>query len=52
MGVCVCVGGGSLNLKILRGAGLKQFWKSRWIEGEGAVKKLCLLSWGCGFFLE
>ena len=27
-------GGGSLNLEILRGGGLKQFWKSRW-EGGG-----------------
>ena len=42
-------GGGSLNLEILRGGGLKQFWKSRW---EGGVKKPCLPSWGCGFFLE
>ena len=43
-------GGESLNLEILRGGGLKQFWKSRW-EG-GGVKKPCLPSWGCGFFLE
>ena len=42
-------GGGSLNLEILRGGGLKQFWISRWM---GGVKKLCLPSWGCGFFLE
>ena len=27
-------GGGSLNLEILRGGGLKQFWKSRWIGGS------------------
>ena len=22
------------------------------VEGGGGVKKLCLPSWGCGFFLE
>ena len=44
-------GGGSLNLEILSGGGLKQFWKSRW-KGGGGVKKPCLPSWGCGFFLE
>ena len=27
-------GGGSLNLEILRGGGLKQFWKSRWMGGQ------------------
>ena len=26
--------GGSLNLEILRGGGLKQFWKSRWKGGS------------------
>ena len=26
-------GGGSLNSEILRGGGLKQFWKSRWMGG-------------------
>ena len=26
--------GGSLNLEILRGGGLKQFWKSRWEGGS------------------
>ena len=31
------MGGGSLNLEILRGGGLKQFWKSRW-EGGGVQK--------------
>ena len=31
------MGGGSLNLEILRGGGLKQFWKSRW-EGGGGKK--------------
>ena len=31
------MGGGSLNLEILRGGGLKQFWKSRW-EGGGGSK--------------
>ena len=35
--------GVSLNLEILRGGGLKQFWKSRW-KG-GGVKKPCL---SCG----
>ena len=44
-------GGGSLNLELLKGGGLKQFWKSRWMGGEG-VKKPCLPSWGCAFFLE
>ena len=28
-------GGGSLNLEILWGGGLKQFWKFRWKGGEG-----------------
>jgi len=45
------MGRGSLNLEILRGGGLKQFWKFRWkwaVPGQ----KLCLPSWGCGFFLE
>ena len=28
-------GGGSLNLEILSGGGLKQFWKSRWMGGGG-----------------
>ena len=28
-------GGGSLNLEILRGGGLKQFWISRWMGGGG-----------------
>ena len=41
------MGGGSLNLEILRGGGFKQFWKSRW---EGGSKKPCLPSRGCGFF--
>ena len=27
-------GGGSLNMEILRGGGLKQFWKSRWEWGS------------------
>ena len=27
-------GGRSLNLEILRGGGLKQFWKSRWKGGS------------------
>ena len=26
--------GGSLNLEILRGGELKQFWKSRWMGGS------------------
>ena len=44
------MGGGSLNLEILRGGGLKQFGN---LGGRGGgVKKLCLPSWGCGFFLE
>ena len=41
---------GSLNLEILSGGGLEQFWKSRWMGGGGGVKKPCLPSWGCGFF--
>ena len=28
------MGGGSLNLEILRGGGLKQFWISRWMGGS------------------
>ena len=32
------MGGGSLNLEILRGGGLKQFWKSRWEWGGGGQK--------------
>ena len=31
-------GGGSLNLELLKGGGLKQFWKSRWMGGEGGQK--------------
>ena len=31
-------GGASLNLEILKGGGLKQFWKSRWMGGEGGQK--------------
>ena len=53
----IWMGGGSLNLEILRGggggAGLKQSWKYGW-KGRGGGKK-CLLSrerGGCGFFLE
>ena len=30
--------GGSLNLEILSGGGLKQFWKSRWMGGGGGQK--------------
>ena len=45
------MGEGSLNLEILREGGLKQFVKFRW-KGGGGVKKPCLLSWGCGSFLE
>ena len=32
------MGGGSLNLEILRGEGLKQFWKFRW-KGWGGGQK-------------
>ena len=32
------LGGGSLNLELLKGGGLKQFWKSRWMGGEGGQK--------------
>ena len=31
-------GGRSLNLELLKGGGLKQFWKSRWMGGEGGQK--------------
>ena len=31
-------GGGSLNLEILSGGGLKQFWKSGWMGGGGGQK--------------
>ena len=44
------MGEGSLNLEILIEGGLKQFLKFRW-KG-GGVKKACLLSLGCGSFLE
>ena len=44
------MGGGSLNLQILRGGGAQAVWKSRW-KG-GGVKKVCLPTGGCGFFLE
>ena len=40
-------GGGSLNLEILRGGGLKQFWISRWMGGGGG-KKLGLPGGGGG----
>ena len=33
------MGGGSLNLEILRGGGLKQFLKSRWMGGGGGGSK-------------
>ena len=42
-------GGGSLNLEILRGGGLKQFWKSRWIGGS---KNHAFGRGGVDFFLE
>ena len=42
--------GVSLNLEILRGGGLKQFWKSRWKGGGG--QKTMPFMWGCGLFLE
>ena len=32
-------GGGSLNLEILSGGGLKQFWKSRWMGGGGSKNR-------------
>ena len=31
------MGGGSLNLEILSGGGLKQFWKSGWMGGQKTV---------------
>ena len=41
-------GGGSLNLEILRGGGLKQFWKSKWMEGGQktmpSVMGVCIFS--------
>ena len=40
-------GGGSLNLEILRGGGLKQFWKSRW---EGGSKNRAFRHGGVDFF--
>ena len=39
--------GGSLNLEILRGGGLKQFWKSRW---KGGSKNRAFRRWGVDFF--
>ena len=32
------MGGGFLNLEILREGGVKQFWKSRWKGGGGGSK--------------
>ena len=43
------MGGGSLNLEILRGGGLKQFWKSRW-EGGGGSKNRAFRRGGVDFF--
>ena len=40
-------GGGSLNLEIRRGGGLKQFWKSRW---EGGSKNHAFCREGVDFF--
>ena len=33
------MGGGSLNLEILSGGGLKQFWKSMWTGGVGSKNR-------------
>ena len=41
------MGGGSLNLEILRGGGLKQFWKFRW---EGGSKNHAFHCGGVDFF--
>ena len=41
------MGGGSLNLEILRGGGLKQFWKSRW---KGGSKNRAFRRGGVDFF--
>ena len=30
--------GGSLNLEILKGGGVKQFWKFRWKGGESKIR--------------
>ena len=43
-------GGGSLNLEILSGGGLKQFWKSRWMGGGGGQKPYLLCRGGVDFF--
>ena len=40
-------GRGSLNLEILRGGGLKQFWKFRW---EGGSKNRAFHRGGVDFF--
>ena len=40
--------GGSLNLEILRGGGLKQFWKSRWMGGGGGGKNRAVRGGGGG----
>ena len=39
--------GGSLNLEILTGGGLKQFWKSRW---KGGSKNCAFRHGGVDFF--
>ena len=41
------MGGGSLNLEILRGGGLKRFWKSRW---KGGSKNRAFCRGGVDFF--
>ena len=42
-------GGGSLNFEILRGGGLKQFWKSR-LKGGGESKNRAFHRGGVDFF--
>ena len=41
--------GASLNLEILRGGGLKQFWKSR-LKGGGGSKNSAFRPGGVDFF--
>ena len=41
--------GASLNLEILRGGGLKQFWKSR-LKGAGGSKNGAFCPGGVDFF--
>ena len=44
-------GGGLFQLGNPKGRGVQAVLEIQ-VDGGGGVKKPCLLSWGCGFFLE